>query len=476
MTKSTHGRSEPFSRPIQPSRNEPCFCGSGKKFKHCCLPRMPVTDGGRGMYAALEAGNFAIALTECRAFITQYTIWHKSHTCRILRDAPSLGRPLLEIDIRAMSSLLDSLLRCSMKLGITSDFPATLERLRGNIDSVEWQRKIIYFHALVAMWPDWDESRGRKELSKLGSVSEEKDVEILQLYLDIFSDELKFSQSQELIDRILQFTESDVDRLHYRGLRAVKYLIIGDDAKAEEELSSAISEFKTAKEGQIDSDYEKDRLAMSLDLLGALKKDPKLLDEAIGLYKELLEAGNCNAFGKAGIFKRLGDTYRSKAAWTEASDAYRNALDAAPMPIARIFLSECHLRLEGAEKAFATISIVDPGSLDRHEYADYVFVFAAISIEGADRIALQNAETLLRGLKVEDPIFLERRNSLLLDVIDTQHSGKSSSAIQRARNALRGLAGAASRYLKLEPNVFGIGINLGRILEDVSKGSNQHTS
>jgi hypothetical protein len=23
----------------RPGRNEPCYCGSGKKYKHCCLPK-----------------------------------------------------------------------------------------------------------------------------------------------------------------------------------------------------------------------------------------------------------------------------------------------------------------------------------------------------------------------------------------------------------------------------------------------------
>ena len=28
-----------ISTPVRPGRNEPCYCGSGKKYKHCCLPK-----------------------------------------------------------------------------------------------------------------------------------------------------------------------------------------------------------------------------------------------------------------------------------------------------------------------------------------------------------------------------------------------------------------------------------------------------
>lgn len=35
-------------------RNEPCHCGSGKKFKHCCLHARPKTSvGNRLFYGAI---------------------------------------------------------------------------------------------------------------------------------------------------------------------------------------------------------------------------------------------------------------------------------------------------------------------------------------------------------------------------------------------------------------------------------------
>lgn len=44
--------SEPVSLPINrkdlPSRNSPCFCGSKKKFKKCCLPKIEALKGRRG--------------------------------------------------------------------------------------------------------------------------------------------------------------------------------------------------------------------------------------------------------------------------------------------------------------------------------------------------------------------------------------------------------------------------------------------
>jgi hypothetical protein len=51
---------------------------------------------------------------------------------------------LLEVDIRAMSEIVDDLLLCHIKTEMMSDFPAVLERLRGNINDPAWQLKITY--------------------------------------------------------------------------------------------------------------------------------------------------------------------------------------------------------------------------------------------------------------------------------------------------------------------------------------------
>ena len=66
------------------------------------------------MYEALEKGDYGLALLECRAYITQYTMWHKSHTFEAISRDPEFGARLLEIDIRAMSSFLDHLFRCAI--------------------------------------------------------------------------------------------------------------------------------------------------------------------------------------------------------------------------------------------------------------------------------------------------------------------------------------------------------------------------
>ena len=213
-----------FKYPFTPSKNSLCLCGSGKKFKRCCIDRYASRPPNTRTRPALKSGNYKLALEECRADITQYTIWHKSHT----EPAIAAGIPepdtLLETDIAAMGEFVDLLFHCYTKNDIVDEFPATLERLRSNINDPRWQRKIVYFQAICALWPDWNIASGLRELKKLGSLRDESDVETLQLYVCLSGNRLSFSEKQYYVDKIIQLADSAVDRLHYRGFKAVELL------------------------------------------------------------------------------------------------------------------------------------------------------------------------------------------------------------------------------------------------------------
>jgi hypothetical protein len=174
---------------------------------------------------------------------------------------------LLDIDIRALGDLVERLFQCYTKTESIDEFPAVLERLRGNIDDARWQRKIIYFHAICALWPNWNKAAGKGELKKLGSIEDGDDEETVQVYLDLFGDDLGFSQKHDLIDRILKLTKKLSDRLHYKGSKAVLYLGIGDVQKAEAELDEAVSEVRSRDMKHDLTEYERLRLHLPSNCL-----------------------------------------------------------------------------------------------------------------------------------------------------------------------------------------------------------------
>jgi hypothetical protein len=294
-------RATPHKPPPQfsPPLNGPCLCGSGLKYKRCCAERLPGTKYlGTRTDELLKAGKYKEALYACRADITQYTIWHKSHTEPAVRRGMPKEGSLLEIDLRALGELVDTLMWCHIKTDTMAEFPAVLERLRANINDTDWQRKIVYFHAMHALWPNWDENAGRRELKKLGSIADDKDVEILQLYLDLFGDDLSFSDKQDIIDQIIAISKSFSDRLHYKGSKAVLYFTIGDRRKAEAELDEVIGEARARNKEKPLTEYQRYRLALVLDMLGVIRGDQSLFAEASELFKGLLNADHWSPKGE----------------------------------------------------------------------------------------------------------------------------------------------------------------------------------
>jgi tetratricopeptide (TPR) repeat protein len=418
------------------------------------------------MRALLRDGKFKEALYEARAYVTHYTIWHKSHTEPVIRAGMPKEKSFLEIDIRALADLIDDLMFCHIKANMMDEFPAVLERLRNNINDPDWQRKITYFHVLHALWPDWDRRAGRREMKKLGSVADDKDEEILQLYLDLYSDSLSFSEEQDVIERILANTKSDTDRLHYKGAKAVLFLTIGDRKKAESELDEAVQE---AREKTKLTEYEQYRLAQTLSLLGALRTDSVMLTEALELYQKVLAEGEWTAFGRASLLGLIGETYRRKQEWENARQAYVQALEASPLAINKVFLAECLLQLEQLLDAARTLAEVQPGELSATEQVDYAFAIAAIAIEMGDRSRLEKATVVLKALEIGDPLFREQRDALLLNVREALISGPSIPLTQKTRRLFAGLARFVSTYFVLKPSFMGMGVDVGKILEDLSK-------
>lgn len=457
-----------------PPKNSNCLCGSGEKFKRCCADKLPGWQLGKRTRDALAAKDYASALVACRADITQYTIWHKTNTDPLLHSAPEAVEYFLNLDIRALTELAELLGMCYAETDKSDEFPATLEQLRLNINHPRWQRKIIYLQAFHALTADKNKRASRRELEKLGSMEFETDIEILQLYIELFHDDLTFTAKQKLVDRIILLAESAIDRLHYRCIRAIDFLLIGDMQDALQEISVAVDAYKQDSSKKADSLYERHRYTMAIGLVGRLSKEPKWTDQAIAICKDLIEEDGWTESGRADLLRQLGDEFRFKGDWVSARDSYRQAYAIQSLPILQVFLAECLVETDGWEIAANTIRTVDLIEPKSAEFVDYVFTFAYIAIAGDDKSMLSESENLLRGLSIPSPYFREQRDSLLMEVINTVRTGKSPAGTNRAHSLLHGMASTVLRYMKLEPNFMGIGINLGKILENLSKDEQAH--
>lgn len=225
----------------------------------------PAPIFGKKTQAAIEAEDYKAALIAARSDVTQYSIWHKRDTDPCIRaysgDLSESLNHLLTVDVEALNYYVHSLIRCYQHLNRVDEFPAVLERLRSNIDHSRWHRKIAYLHTLQALGKNWDREAGKKEFRKLCSMDDETDVEILQLYVDLFHNELSFSKRQTLTERIANLAEETEERLHYQCKNAINLLMIDDEDEADNKLNSAIQIYTAARDEDNESAYALDMYA-----------------------------------------------------------------------------------------------------------------------------------------------------------------------------------------------------------------------
>jgi hypothetical protein len=137
--------------------NSSCLCGSGLKYKRCCYSDIDLFSNKmtEKMNEHLAAKNHKEALKFARLEITRYTILHKTNTAPFIYSKNDGVMRLLKIDIDALSSMIDGLLRCYQRTGCFDDFISDAERLRASINDPRWQRQITYYQILALLGDDW---------------------------------------------------------------------------------------------------------------------------------------------------------------------------------------------------------------------------------------------------------------------------------------------------------------------------------
>jgi tetratricopeptide (TPR) repeat protein len=297
----------------------------------------------------------------------------------------------------------------------------------------------------------------------------ESDIEILQLYLDLHGRELGLAEQLTIIDRVIELSVEEGGRLHYRSLKAATYLMAGDIDGARKTLFDAIEFFRINAPEHERSLYARNHYADALQLCGCLSGDVTLLDEAAHEIAELLDSPQWTPSGKADLLRLRGDIHRLKSEWPNAREAYTKAFNLSPSAIHQVFAAQCTLFADGPAAAAAAIQAVDAAGLNQDEHVDYVLVLAHIAIESGDRPLLALAESLLRALEVQAPYFRQQCATLLLSVIDTARTGPTAERNRSVRHQFSELLFRLTRYVKLEPNIMGFGLNLGKMIDDANQ-------
>lgn len=458
----------------KPALNSQCLCGSGLKFKRCCCGENDVACGKMIDFARslMIKKDYRTALKYVRLGITNYTILHKTNTAPYIPSKNESVIWLLDIDIKALSELTESLLDCYRGLNDYQSFEYDLERLRGNISDVRWQRKITYFQVIASLGNHWSETVGKKEVKKLMPLDEENDTDIIQLYLHFFSDDLPLKKSIDILDRLISLIEKPSEKLQYTVVKAIKYLCIGDKSESEKLIEKAINNYEST-DWSSDNSYGHIQHARAISLLADLQHSAKLKAQSIQEFESLLENHSWTDPGIADIHFEIGKSLFNIKRFEEAVEQFRKSLSIQNSEIVKVFLSQAQIELND-EGAICTIREVEDNisGLSESEMLDYIFTYATIGIAFKQKDMIEKSLGYLNEASGLAPIF-EKQKSKLVSEISLLYKTGELEVKSNLLSTLKKFFGFTTRYLILQPNIAGLGVNINKIVDDLVSESNK---
>ena len=399
------------------------------------------------------------ALDACRASLTWYLLCHQAHTVPFLRTGAIEAKQLLEIDVGALASILDTLYGCYRKNALSNDFPSVLTHLREAIDHPQWGVKIVYFRALWAAADREDPAQARLELEQL-DLDKVVDVEILTLYVDVCDEELGFAERLRLYDRILDLTTDPSHQLQYAAAKGVTVCLIGEMRKGCERLRDAVGQYRSL-DVERRSQYGDFVLARVLIVLAELSGDKQVASEALSEYRRLRDAAQPEEFLPsyfAELDKSLGDCHTFLGQYADAIQCDQESLRIEDSELTKVFLARAYANSGSLSTARTLLDQITTSELRAPQLYDYAMSWAVLATVSLERPDIDLARDKLKAVKASALLFRQQRDAVVISLLEAK--AREVGTIRRTLSML-------NRYVSLNPNLFGLGINLNKIVEDL---------
>lgn len=457
----------PSYKPFTPDPKSLCLCGSGARYQNCCKGRLPDTNNDKKWRKAAKEKRWTEMVRHLRADVTQYTIWHLSHTAPAVAKRPELRHAyLMNIDIEALSDYVESLMWGYARKGWLDRLPATLDRLKTNIDDPRWRAKIAYQRGICALWQG-DRDEAARQIEPLQPITPETaDVDLLQIHVDLHGTKMGMTERIAFFDRIRALSESRSDKLQYGGARSFEILLAEDESGARAAFDEVIALGREMEEEEplgATSEIWFCRALEGRAILGQGAALFKEIDER--LSRLLIDPDRWSRVGRANIWRTLGDARRYAGGYGDALQAYRESNNLIAAPELRTFEAECELRLSNPDEAFRLIRSVSVNKLNAPERADHAFTYFYIALARGDRRSLIDARDLLKTAITPQAYFQTRRLQHIITIGDALEALAKKEDLPQLGPILSTVK-KVSRYVQLQPNWNGLGLNGNVIIND----------
>lgn len=447
--------------------NMECFCGSGKEFKFCCQDLLTISSL-KNLSTEIEKGDYKQAFLFCKAEIVRYMINVKRHTEGLLVRNPLYGNKLLDIDIKALSELLEKMIIIISKANLQIPFIDMLNRLEELLDNGKWHTRILYYKVMWEYLYNNNLVNAKKYLTNI-SFSEINDLDFLQLYLDIMGDELPFSNKVEIIDRLIKMETKISGKIKYLGAKSIEFLLIGDTAEAKNIIKQAI-EIANNNSDKVKESYDIYQYGNVYILGGKLLEDTHLKQRSGTYFESMLSDNSLTVSGKAMVYSHLGDVYFSLNDFEKAFEFYNQSLKLEDLHLTRILIADIYFHKSDFNNSIKILKGIEYDTLTFENKIDFLIIYAKNLLS-----TVQNRTEViwileeLKKLTLQSKYFSDIVNELIISI---QELLVEKNNKKQRKSLIRKILSKLNEYLILQPNLMGFGVNINSLINDLVKEDN----
>jgi len=452
-----------YKKHYRPGRNQPCLCGSSKKYKHCCAILIDAKHSS-GDYLKLAStsygqNDFPKAEKFYRAHLTQYLIWYKEHTEPLLARDQKAADELLTTDIEAITEIAISLAKALHQQQKQKDISALFKALSAiKINSAF----AFYIDCQKSFWATTKSTRAQDSFLKKHGISVIESIPLTStgiLSLSIFLDEDYYKAPAHLVlmvlEKILTHTSSAPQRLELLTKKTRIALLQNDTGLAQSAAKAIL--------GTLDSDFKDKTILGAITtadayyIAGIALEEASCHKKAISICTEALKTKEPEDISSS-LHYLISKAYAGMEDHKKSIEALHQAINIKPSLEYWLDLAQEHLILGDTDEAYKFLSNIKQASLPEPLKVDFITYKAHIAVKRKDLPLAREAERELEDLKVAGPYFQLLIGATKRLLSDFSSQKEDLSIFVRARSFI-------AKYLILQPNFFGIGINLNEVLK-----------
>lgn len=440
----------------EPTGRAACLCGSGEKFKNCCKDSYKQYNY---VERKIPEETPRQRLRRLRAHVTWYRLCHKAHTLNLINFDRTKGEYLADVDAKALDSLIDELESAYNENGISSKFSSALEEFRFAIEHESWSERIdaiagLYFYVRC------NDLKKAQSILKKYDTSKIKLAELVELYIDVFSESLSHIDLITLADRVVALSNSEASKLQYRMLSAIQHFMLKNPVEGEARTRKAIEAYLKQPESKR-SYYGNYRLAGAYKALGEIVVDDSLVEKAIECYSDLLNEENLREEFVSELWYEMADCYRTVKKYDHAEKLYRRSLLIDSKDIVKVFLARVLVSKGGGGEARTLLEEIDSSGLEDANFFDFAISWCALATASKTSEDIEMALGVIKKVTSKDPYFMDLHRSLIINMYEL----RSSNDAEKAKSSLEKI----NAYITINPSVFGVGVNFNAIFSDLLK-------